>query len=215
MTKIGIIGATGNAGSSIFKESCERGHELTAVVRDQGKAEEMFGKNINIIEKDAFELLRSDLENFDVVVNAFGTSPTQAKFHVDLAQNLVSLFREAENSPRLFFILGAGSLLDENGELFVETIRQAPNSEEFIAVPEQQIEELDYLRKVESVDWVGVSPGAEFKEGEAADFKIGRDHILKNNEGDSYTTSGTLAKAILDEIENPQFKNERFTVINT
>lgn len=215
MTKIGIIGATGSAGSSIFREARERGHDVTAVVRNQEKAEEMFGKNITIVEKDAFELLRSDLENFDVVVNAFGTSPTQAKFHVDLAQNLVSLFREAENGPRLFFILGAGSLLDENDELFVETIRQAPNSEEFIAVPEQQIKELDYLREVDSVDWVGVSPGAEFAEGEATDFEIGKDHILKNDEEDSYTSSGTLAKAILDEIENPRFENERFTVINT
>ena len=31
--KIGIIGATGKAGSRILKEALDRGHEVTAIVR--------------------------------------------------------------------------------------------------------------------------------------------------------------------------------------
>jgi len=214
MAKIGIIGATGNAGSSIFKEAVEKGHDVTAVVRNQEKAKTMFGRNVQIIQKDAFDLLQRDLEHFDVVINAFATDPEQAYMHVELAKKLVSLSKEMKEAPRLFFILGAGSLLDENEQLFVETIRQAPNSEEFIAVPEKQIKELDFLKTVDDVKWVGISPGAEFQEGEATEAKTGRNHLLKNDAGESVTTSGTLAIAILDEIEHPQFENERFTVIN-
>jgi len=214
MTKIGVIGATGNAGSSIFEEARERGHDVTALVRNQEKAETMFGDDIQIIQKDAFDLIQRDLDHFDVVVNAFATDPEQAYMHVELAKNLVSLSKKMEEGPRLFFILGAGSLLDENEQLFVETIRQAPNSEEFIAVPENQLKQLNFLKTVNDANWVGISPGAEFEEGKATESKTGRNYILKNSAGESVTSSGTLATAILDEIERPQFENERFTVIN-
>jgi len=215
MKKIGVIGATGTAGTKIFKEAEERGHEVAAIVRNGEKANKLLGKDINLIEEDAFDLTKGDLIDFDVVVNAFGTEPETAQLHVDLARLLSGLFNEdQENSPRFFFILGAGSLLDENDELFVETIRQAPNSEEFISVPEKQLKELNYLREEDELNWVGISPSAEFKEGEATEFKLGKNHILQNDKGESVTTSGTLAKAILDEIEDPQFEQERFTVVN-
>ena len=37
--KIGIIGASGKAGSMILKEALTRGHEVTAIVRDQAKVQ--------------------------------------------------------------------------------------------------------------------------------------------------------------------------------
>ena len=36
--KIGIIGATGNAGSAIYREASARGHEVVAIVRNEEKA---------------------------------------------------------------------------------------------------------------------------------------------------------------------------------
>lgn len=46
--KIGIIGATGKAGSLILKEAVSRGHEVTAIVRDAAKLKE---EKIAVIEK--------------------------------------------------------------------------------------------------------------------------------------------------------------------
>jgi uncharacterized protein len=37
--KIALLGATGFVGSAILKEALERGHSITAVVRDTGKLE--------------------------------------------------------------------------------------------------------------------------------------------------------------------------------
>ncbi|WP_396206516.1 NAD(P)H-binding protein, partial [Enterococcus sp.] len=59
--KVGIIGATGNAGAAIFKEAQQRGHEVVAIVRNAAKAKEQLGENSLIIEKDAFSLAQSDL----------------------------------------------------------------------------------------------------------------------------------------------------------
>jgi len=213
MTKVGVIGATGMAGSAIFKEAEDRGHEVTALIRNEDKAQRLLGQNINYIAKDVFHLTKEELEEFDVIINAFATAPDQAYLLVDLTTKLVAMFREDEDT-HLFFILGAGSLLDENDELFVKTIEQAPNSEEFISVPKNQLKQLNFLNDVDNVDWVGVSPGETFEEGEATSAKLGQDHLLRDDDGTSHTSTGTMANVILDEIENPAHSKERFTAIN-
>lgn len=50
--KIGIIAASGKVGSLILKEAKERGHDVTAIVRDASKLKD---KNVSVIEKDIFK----------------------------------------------------------------------------------------------------------------------------------------------------------------
>ena len=60
---IAVIGANGKAGSLIVKEALERGHEVTAVVRDSSKVN---NTQVKILEKDLFDLTYDDLkENLD------------------------------------------------------------------------------------------------------------------------------------------------------
>lgn len=212
--KIAIIGATGMAGTALYKESVSRGHEVTAIVRSKEKAVSLLGDGITVIEKDVFALTKSDLEGFDVIVNAFATAPAKAYLHLDLAAKLVGMFRETE-SPRLFFILGAASLLDESGKLFLDTLKTIPDAAAWISIPTEAYKALNFLRSIENVNWVGVSPSAEFVAGEATVPVLGRDHLLTSSEGKSIVTSGTMAVAILDEIEHPQFIRTRFTVCNS
>ena len=47
--KIGVVGATGKAGSFIVKEALNRGHDVTAIVRDASKVEE---RDVRTLEKD-------------------------------------------------------------------------------------------------------------------------------------------------------------------
>lgn len=214
MAKIGVIGATGNAGSAVFKEAAARGHEVTALVRNASKARGMLGEDIAVIECDAFDLSRDDLASFDVVVDAFATIPEKAYLHVDLAAQLVRYFREAE-SPRLFFILGAGSLkTGDDDHLLVEDIATIPDSGAWIGIPRNQLKELRFLEGADDIQWVGVSPGMTFQAGEAKPLVEGKDRLLHNEKGDSITSSGTIARAIVDEIEEPHHVNERFTVID-
>ncbi|KAB1439489.1 NAD(P)-dependent oxidoreductase [Candidatus Galacturonibacter soehngenii] len=211
--KLAIIGATGMAGSALYKESLSRGHEVTAIVRHKEKAVSLFGEDVKVIDKDIFELTRKDLEAFDVIINAFATAPDKAYLHLDLAAKLVAMFRETE-SPRLFFILGAASLLDENDNLFLETLKHFPEVESWISIPIEAYKTLNFLRSIENVNWVGVSPSANFVAGGATTPVIGKDHLLKSSSGESIVTSETMAIGILDEIEKPQFIRTRFTVCN-
>ncbi|TWN04863.1 hypothetical protein CHCC14568_0018 [Bacillus licheniformis] len=74
--KIGIIGASGKAGSMILKEASERGHEVTAIVRSASK---MANSDAAVIEKDIFNLTAADIKGLDVVVNAFGAAISMLK----------------------------------------------------------------------------------------------------------------------------------------
>lgn len=209
--KIGIIGATGKAGSAITAEALKRGHEVTAIVRDEEKARELGQVELQL--SDARTLTSDDIVGLDAVVNAFGVAPDQAEQHIEVTKNLVELARElGPNAPRLIFILGAGSLKGADGEFFIEEIRKAPGSEHWIAIPENQLKQLEYLRTVEDVEWAGVSPQAQFSEGPATEVVLGGDEIITATDGESHTTTGTMALAIIDEIEQPQHSKTRFTV---
>ena len=152
MTKVLLIGATGMAGQEIYQAATKAGLAVTAQVRHADKARELFGTGVTVLEQDALTLSKDELANFDVVVNAFSTSPAEADNHQKLAEHLV---HRLGGGQRLLVILGAGSLLD----------------------------------------------GAD-------------DHLLRNDAGESYTTAGTMAKAMVAEILHPAHHRERFTVAN-
>jgi len=213
--KIMIIGATGMTGTALVTEALNRGHQVVALARSTEKLAALpANDNLTTATKDAFTLTREDLQQVDVVVDAFATAPDQAYRHIDLATHLVSALRE-QTTPRLVFILGAGSLLTGEGadqHLFVKDIEKDPNAASFISVPQNQLKELNFLRDVDNVDWVGVSPAANFHPGPAVPAILGEDELLYNDAHESGTSAGTMAVTILDEIEEPKYRQARFTV---
>ncbi len=212
--KIGIIGATGKAGRDIYREAVRRGEEAVAIVRDAARADEVLGAGAAVVVKDAFELTAADLAGFDAVVDAVGFAPDEADRHLDVTRRLVEAApSSAEDSPRLVFILGAGSLTNPaTGELAIEVIRTIPGAEAWINIPAQQLRQLEYLRTVDAADWVGVSPQMVFAPGEPTTPKLGTDELLIAADGESHTTTGTMAVAVLDELQSPAHRNTRFTV---
>lgn len=214
MTKIGIIGATGAAGKAVVTEALTRGFETTAIVRNIDKAKALFADKVAYLHKDAFALTKEDLQAFDVVVNAFSPSELAIAYqHIDLATKLIAFFRE-EAKPRLVFILGAGSLKNGKGGRVLDDLEKNPEVATWIEAPRQQAKEFAFLATVENVDWVGISPGFLLTEGAKKSAILGTDTILYNANKQSETSTGTLATALLDEIETPKHHQERFTVID-
>ncbi|QBO36299.1 NAD-dependent epimerase/dehydratase family protein [Periweissella cryptocerci] len=208
--KIGIIGATGNAGSAIYKVAQQRGLDVTAIVRNAAKAREVLGADANVIEKNAFALTAGDLTKFDYVVNAFAT-PT-AYQHIDLAAKLVRELRE-NKTTKIIFIIGASSLLKPDGTKLLDSLLQDENAANWIATPIEQAKELTFLKLIDNVEWLAVSPQANFVPGPAAEYQLGVDHLLFNAAGHSIVSTGTMAEALVDQIENPTVPvRTRFTV---
>ncbi|MDA2638195.1 NAD(P)-dependent oxidoreductase [Bacillus cereus] len=205
--KIGIIGATGKAGSRILKEALDRGHEVTAIVRNAAKITE---ENVKVLEKDVFSLTSNDLQAFDVVVNAFGG---QEHLHVDAGNVLIEAMKGAPNT-KLLVVGGAGSLfVDEEKTTRVFETPGFPG--EYLATAQNQGKNLEILQQTNDITWTFISPSALFALGKrTGSYTAGKDNLLVNSKGDSYVSYEDFAVAALDEIENPKHVNERFTVVS-
>ncbi|MFC5472133.1 NAD(P)-dependent oxidoreductase [Cohnella suwonensis] len=210
--KIGVIGASGRAGKTIAKEAATRGHQVTAIVRDAGKVAE---SGYVVLEKDVFDLTAQDLGAFDVVVNAFGAMvPGTAHLHVDAGRSLIEALKGAPNT-RLIVVGGAGSLyVDEAKTLRLVDTPEFPDAYKDIAL--NQGKALEDLKASSGIRWTFVSPSAFFNaEGKrTGTYRTGTDNLLVNAKGDSYVSYADYAIAIVDEIENPQHANARFTVVS-
>jgi len=217
MTKLLIIGATGMTGQSLVAEAVANGLSVIANGRNLDKLNALNNEfqDINILNKDAFEITLSDLEDVDVIIDAFATAPEQAYLQIDLAAHLISLLRNS--SKRIGFILGAGSLYtdESKSKLTYDLIAEDDSTKPWRAIPENQLYELEFLRRVKNVNWFGVSPGSNFIAGEQSDnILVGDDILLTNDQNVSETTSGTMAFKVIEEVKNNQYNQKRFTVAN-
>ncbi|EPD52108.1 NAD(P)-dependent oxidoreductase [Paenisporosarcina sp. FSL H8-0542] len=208
--KIGIIGASGKAGRLILKEAVERGHEVTALVRDALKIR---NQQINVVEKSVFDLNSQDVEKFDVVVNAFNAAPGQEDQHVEAGKVLIEALKSAPQT-RLVVVGGAGSLfVDEAKTLRKFNTPDFP--EAYLQTATNMGKNLDELQSTIGIQWTYISPAGFFNpEGKrTGSYQKGKDNLILNAKGESYISYADYAIALLDEIENPQHKNERFTVV--
>ncbi|MFC3209682.1 NAD(P)-dependent oxidoreductase [Planomicrobium okeanokoites] len=209
--KIGIIGATGKAGSLIMKEAKSRGHEVTAIVRNSQKLPEE--EDAAVLEKDIFDLDANDLKQFNAVVNAFGVPPEKAEQHVEAGRSLINALKEAKDT-RLLVVGGAGSLFVD--EARTTRLNETPEfPEAFKAIALNQSQNLADLEQAEGVQWTFLSPAAFFDpEGKRTGrYQIGEDAFLVNRKGKSYISYKDYAIALVDEIENGWHINKRFTVV--
>ena len=97
-----VIGANGKAGHRIVEKALKAGHQVTGVVRREGAIE-----GIPTIVKDALQLTKKELTQFDVVVNATSafTPDFPAEF-LGLAKaqgNAIDILRKFSNVDWTFF----------------------------------------------------------------------------------------------------------------
>lgn len=209
--KIAVIGASGKAGRLIMEEAVARGHEVAAIVRNASKVQ---NTQVQVQEKDVFDLNAKDLQTYDVVVNAFGAAPGQEHLHVEAGRVLIQALKGLAKT-RLIVVGGAGSLFVDEAQ----TVRLMDTPEfpkEYYATASNQGQNLQDLQQSANVQWIFISPAAFFDpQGKrTGSYKKGKDHLITNEKGQSYISYADYAAAVLDEIENPQHSNERFTVVS-
>lgn len=193
--KIAVIAAKGRVGAAIVKEAKSRGLDVTE------------------INQDVYTLRTSDLTKFDVVVDAIG-GWTQAKAPniPNGAKHLVSVL--AGSKTRLLVVGGAGSLfVDKEHKTTVAMLPTFPESFKLVASVHQ--EALNYLRTVKDVNWVYLSPAADFQaEGaRTGSYLAGGEDYFVNDKGVSAISYADYAIAMVDEIVSSKHNQERFAVI--
>ena len=206
---IGIVGATGKAGSLILDEALSRGHKVTAIVRNASK---LTNDDVSVIEKDVHDVTREDFKGLEVVVNAFGAPLGEKDAHVEAGRALINTL--AGTGTRLIVVGGAGSLYIDDSRTM--TVIDTPNFPDmFKPTAGGQSENLEELEQTTNLKWTFISPSAEFDaEGKrTGTYETGTDVLLVNSKEESYISYADFAIAVIDEAENSKHVNERFTVV--
>lgn len=202
MSNIAIIGATGRAGSQLLEEALRRGHSVTAIARNTAKIGQRAGVVTREVDVADSAALQAAVAGHDVVISAahFSTIPASA---------IIDPVKKA-GVKRLLVVGGAGSLLLPGG---IKVIDSPGFPEEYKAEASAGGVYLDTLRKEQELDWTFLSPSAEFVEGERTrHFRLGQDDLLVSAEGRSWISFADYAIAMLDEVEKPAHRRQRFTV---
>lgn len=210
MSKIAVFGGNGFAGSAIAKEAASRGHEVTVVARSAQS-----GTDTNVVQGSVHDntIVEQITADNDVVVVAIPAREIDGKRLLDAVTPLADA--AARNGARIAVVGGAGSLLVSEGGPRVVDTPDFPDAYKGEALAHADV--LDALRATDSnVDWFYVSPAAAFgaHAGVApkGSFQLGGDILLTDAEGNSAIAGEDYAHALVDEIETPAHRRQRFTV---
>lgn len=199
--KIAVYGATGGVGSRIVAEATRRGHEVTGLSRRGGAG---------VATGDAADPggVREVAASHDVVVSALGPSRVPGEDPYAF-EGVIRALMSGVGTTRLIVVGGAGSLFAAPGVRLVDT-------PDFPAVYKDEslagAQAFDALRAAgPELDWTYLCPAPEMGPGErTGTYASGLDEPV----GDSISFED-YAVALVDEIERPAHRRQRFTVANS
>jgi putative NADH-flavin reductase len=209
--RIAIIGASGYIGSFIRDEALARGHQVTAIVRHPEKIT-VQNPHLTVVKADILKDKVEELvKGHDVVISAYSpgrSGPDIYNEHIKGAKAIISGVKKSR-IKRLLVVGGAASLEVAPGLQLIDTMSPEQVTDGMLATRET----LYMLRKEKELEWTFLSPPSSIAPGErTGHYRVGKDQLLKNKEGESKISTQDYAIAMLDELEQPQHIRERFTV---
>jgi hypothetical protein len=214
--KIVLYGATGRAGSRILTELLDRGHEVVAIVRNPDKLAPNDGLTVQQGDLSSVEAIAEAIGGAQAVVSAYGPPADKTeqllgvtKREIAAVQQVSQQASSPEHAPRLIVVGGAGSLEVAPG-VTLESAKDFPAAWKPIAQAHEKALE---LLRASSIDWTYLSPSAFFEPGQrTGKFRLGQDQLLTAPDGKSAISMEDYAIALVDELEQPQHRRQRFTV---
>ncbi|EOT43970.1 MULTISPECIES: NAD(P)-dependent oxidoreductase [Enterococcus] len=204
--KIGIIGATGHVGSHLLKAALAENYDVTAIVRSPDK----LSVSVPVIKKDLFDLTTADLNNFDVVIDAFNAPRGKEELH---KSSLVHLANILSGTPVWLIVVGGASSLYLSAERTKRLLDTIPENSPIHPTAANMAQSLAALKEVPDVIWTYVSPAANFiyDAPYTGKYQINKDILQKDMAGKSEVSMADYAKGVMDLIETPQ-KNVHISI---
>lgn len=209
MKKVAVVCAAGKEGRLLVDEAVSRGYEVTGFVRSAAQ----INPKAKLVVKGLFDLTREDLIGFDVVIDAFGAwTPETLPLHKTSLRHLCDVL--SGTKVRLLVVGGAGSLyVNKEHTVQVKDLESFP--EMFKPLATNMGEALAELRGRDDVQWTYLSPAGDFCADGARTGKYlpGGEEYFVNAKGESVISYADYAIAMIDEIENANNIQKRFSVI--
>jgi uncharacterized protein len=206
--KVAIIGASGFIGSAILNEALNRGHVVTAIVRSPEKVNVKHA-GLTVVKADVTNEaeVAAAVAGNEAVISAYNSHEKDT--YVTAINAILGGIRKA-GIKRILAVSGAGSLEIAPGVQVVDT-PEFPAEWKGGALATR--EAFYVIRQQNDLDWTVFSPAAQIAPGErTGQFRLGKDQLLADANGESSISTADYAVAMIDELENPQHVKARFTI---
>lgn len=218
--KVALIGASGFVGSAILNELLNRGYQVEALVRQPEKITvsnaALTVTKVDVADQQSLEAI---IKGYDNVISAYNPGWANPNLYEDTLANYPKILNAAKNAgvKRLLIVGGAGTLfvkpgvrLIDTGTLPAEWIPGVKSMGEFY---------LNTLMAENDIDWVFFSPagnlgdmGANGPGKRTGVYRLGKDDMIFDANGNSFISVEDYAKAMVDELAEPAHHKERFTI---
>ena len=216
MKDIILIGASGFVGSAILEEALNRGHKVTALVRNPEKIQ-VKNENLTVLAVDAtdVEALSKVVAGKDAVISAYNPGWGNPRLYEEILENYPKIIEGVKKSgvQRLLVVGGAGVLYVQPGMRLMDSgtlpaeLMPAVNGEGELF--------LNVLSKENDIDWVYFAPPANLgnmgKGIRTGKYRLGTDTLLVDEKGDSFISVEDYAVAMIDELEQEVHHKALFT----
>lgn len=218
--KVALIGASGFVGSAILNELLNRGYQVEALVRQPEKITvsnaALTVTKVDVADQQSLEAI---FKGYDNVISAYNPGWANPNLYEDTLANYPKILNAAKNAgvKRLLIVGGAGTLfvkpgvrLIDTGTLPAEWVPGVKSMGEFY---------LNTLMAENDIDWVFFSPagnlgdmGANGPGKRTGVYRLGKDDMIFDANGNSFISVEDYAKAMVDELAEPAHHKERFTI---
>lgn len=214
MKNVVLIGASGFVGTAILNELLNRGHKVTAIVRDPAKVTAS-NPNLKVIQADVTDtdVLIEASKGKDAVISAYNPGWKNPNIYEETLKNYPLIVDSVKKAgvERLLIVGGAGTLFYAPGKMVMD----ADDVPAKLLPGIKSLGEfyLNTLRKENDIDWIFLSPAANMTpEERTGKFRIGKDDLVVDVNGDSNISVEDYAVAMVDELEQKHHHKERFTI---
>jgi putative NADH-flavin reductase len=198
------------------KEALQRGHQVTAIVREAAKMPKSH-PNLSTRQGDVSqpEELPGLLAGHEAVLSAYNAGWNNPHLYEEFMAGSRAIQAAVKKAGirRLLVVGGAGSLEVAPGVQLVDTPGFPAQYKPGATAARDY---LNLLRQEIDLDWTYLSPAILMHPGTSGlrtgHYRVGQDQPVFNAQGESKIAVEDLAVALLDEAERNQFPRQRFTV---
>lgn len=204
-----LLGGTGHIGSRVREEALARGHQVTAVARDISDLEDDDRLRVESADASDEAAIERLAEGHDAIVAAL--SPRGAG-GVDtyLAAIRAILDVQQRTDPERVIIVGGAGSLKVGGDTELLDTPDFPDAHREEAEAGRTARD---LARASEANWTVLCPAVVIEPGERTNaFRVGDDHLLTDEDGDSRISYEDFAVALVDELEKPTHERAQFTV---
>lgn len=205
-----IFGVTGEVGSRVAKEAVSRGYTVTGVIRSQEKTDRLSaGVKARIGNACQSQQVSELVRDQDLIISAVRPHEGQEPHLVAMTEAILA--GAADSGVRAIVVGGAARLRIPGEE---DTVLSKPGFLPASVVPiATACLEQYQMCLSNNANWTYITPPALLRPGiRTGKYRLGKDELVVDSEGNSQISMEDFAVAILDEAESKEHQRTAFTV---